>query len=397
MKKYFLFFIIIAGVVIFYNNRKSLLPEQISKDINSNLENNVIHPKENVSTNIDLTNVPENTYLFINSDMLKLLQTSLPVGSKILIKDYLGSFDYPSSAKIIATENDIKYLFTQYYSGGAHCCTVIEAYHFDANAGVYKFIDSYSFDGEDLEMKYPFKIDKRIEYFYSPYAAGGDIPCPGSNYIQKLHIIDNAFTFKAKGNVKIMEDCFQNYFTQNSIPEIANAGYDDGSREAVVNFLNDIYSINKNLGRIQELYFTYFPDVADKQSLWFEIKSNLTNLPSEFKKDNKQNEVYTVSSISQDNNISSLDCEELMSLVIDNGDFIEELNSSEMNSSALSHVVLYEYEGTNYVIAQYSTSSKRYIYCDISISDWNYFIENANNSYGASFDEYLDKDNCSCD
>ena len=68
-----------------------------------------------------------------------------------------------------------------------------------------------------------------------------------------------------------------------------------------------------------------------------------------------------------------------------------------MNSSALSHVALYEYEGTNYVIAQYSTSSKRYIYCDISISDWNYFIENANNSYGASFDEYLDKDNCSCD
>lgn len=94
--------------------------------------------------------------------------------------------------------------------------------------------------------------------------------------------------------------------------------------------------------------------------------------------------------------ISSLTCDELMELVIDEGDRVEVLDDSDLNSSALDYVALYEYDGTYYVIADFTSSSRRYIYCDVSKSNWNNFTDNPDNSFGSAFDDYLSSYTCSC-
>ena len=110
--------------------------------------------------NVTLNNVPESTILVVDQQM----STSLSVGTKIFLKWYLTETGFPSFAKIIKTENNREYLFTQYYSGGAHCCVVLEAYQFDQATNGYRYLTNYSFDGDLISMDYPFEVSDRIEY-----------------------------------------------------------------------------------------------------------------------------------------------------------------------------------------------------------------------------------------
>ncbi|MBP6234509.1 MAG: hypothetical protein KA536_00140 [Saprospiraceae bacterium] len=89
-------------------------------------------------------------------------------------------------------------------------------------------------------------------------------------------------------------------------------------------------------------------------------------------------------------------CDELIKLVVDDGDKIQSLDASDMNSSALDYIALYEYDGSYYTIVEFTSSSKKYIYCDINKSDWNNFISNDQDSYGGSFHTYLSNSTCSC-
>ena len=96
------------------------------------------------------------------------------------------------------------------------------------------------------------------------------------------------------------------------------------------------------------------------------------------------------------NNRTITSCTELKHLVMDSGDKIESLDDSDMNSSALEYIALYEYDGSYYIIVEFTSSSKKYIYCDINKSDWNNFTSNDQDSYGESFQIYLRNSTCSC-
>ena len=197
-----------------------------------------------------------------------------------------------------------------------------------------------------------------------------------------------------------MEICFREYFNQTNMPELNKDGEDDGSRETVVNFLNDIYSINNDIGTVFNIYDKYFPYTRDKHQLWFEIKSRLTGLPSEnlpnsnFVPESAPSFQPSFTSSTNTPDISSLTCDELMELVLDDGDRVEVLDESDMNSTALNYAALYEYDGTYYVIAEFTSSRRRYIYCDVSKSNWNNFTDNPNNSFGSAFDDYLSRYKC---
>ena len=112
--------------------------------------------------------------------------------------------------------------------------------------------------------------------------------------------------------------------------------------------------------------------------------------------DNSENIEVVKNNYSTQPDISSLSCDDLMYLVMDNGYRIQSLDASDMNSSALDYIALYEYEDTYYTVVEFTSSSKKYIYCDVSRSDWDNFVDNDLDSYGESFDEYLNKSSCNC-
>jgi len=67
-----------------------------------------------------------------------------------------------------------------------------------------------------------------------------------------------------------------------------------------------------------------------------------------------------------------------------------------MNSSALDYIALYEFDGSYYTVVEFTSSSKKYIYCDVSRSDWDNFVDNDLDSYGESFHAYLNRSSCNC-
>ena len=95
--------------------------------------------------------------------------------------------------------------------------------------------------------------------------------------------------------------------------------------------------------------------------------------------------------------IGELSCHELLKLVKDEGYRKEYLDSSDMNSSALDFVALYEYDGVYYVIVEFTSSSQQYIYCDINKRYWDAFVENEEDSYGSGYYNYIRPNtHCGC-
>ena len=112
---------------------------------------------------------------------------------------------------------------------------------------------------------------------------------------------------------------------------------------------------------------------------------------AEYKNADQENEEAT-----DPTDIADMSCTEILKTVVDNGDLISDLDDSDMNSSALDYIALYEYEGLYYLVVEFTSSSKKYVYCDINYGDWNDFVDNAGDSYGESFHENLNYSNCNC-
>lgn len=75
---------------------------------------------------------------------------------------------------------------------------------------------------------------------------------------------------------------------------------------------------------------------------------------------------------------------------------IKSLSSGELNSSMLDYIAYFNLQDHYYLIVQFTSSDKQYIYCKIHTDDWNSFSNNVDNSYGKSFHKYLKKYGCNC-
>ena len=89
------------------------------------------------------------------------------------------------------------------------------------------------------------------------------------------------------------------------------------------------------------------------------------------------------------------DCDELLELIQNEGDRIQYLDDSDMNSTALNKASLYEYDGMYYVVIRFQDGNHDYIYCDIDLSYWNRFADNDEDSYGRGYQKWI-RPNTSC-
>jgi len=109
--------------------------------------------------------------------------------------------------------------------------------------------------------------------------------------------------------------------------------------------------------------------------------------------------------ISQITFSQTVDCNDLMKYVKENGKKIHSITSIQLiNSSWLSWIDAYEIEGKIVVIAKIkkdkiSLSSKEYIFCDINRRNWDNFslgIYDFGKSYGERFQKYIFNNQCAC-
>jgi len=90
------------------------------------------------------------------------------------------------------------------------------------------------------------------------------------------------------------------------------------------------------------------------------------------------------------------DCDELLEFIQNEGDRIRYLDDSDMNSTALYSVSLYEYDDIYYVVIRFQDGNHEYIYCDIDLSYWNRFADNVEDSYGRGYQNWI-RPYTSCD
>ncbi len=96
--------------------------------------------------------------------------------------------------------------------------------------------------------------------------------------------------------------------------------------------------------------------------------------------------------------LENLSCEKLLEIVTNNGDRKAKLNDSDMNSSALYYIELYEYQNVFYVVANFKNRKMNYIYCEIDMESWNAFLENSERSYGKGFQKWIkSSSHCGCE
>lgn len=368
-------------------------------------------PKDLIKTSLRIVGMPETEGVMTITEYID--------GMDLFIKN-------TEEFKLI-TIADIKEerLFLHYFSGGAHCCQILLAFKYNSALDVYEFLDEFSYDGDGVELEYPFKVNYRLEYFYCSYADGENINCPGSNFERHLYLVNDKFEFKSTGNYNAMKRCLINYLQTVTIPELSDNSnlthrslmFDNGERETIVNFMLEMFTINYDIYAIQEIYMTYFPNVTDKFELWEEIYEILLKngkiTPTEqfvtalikSRKDggsaateNWQSMPNIIPTNKFNKNASEelpTDCDELLELIQSEGDRIQYLDDGDMNSDALYKVELYEYDGIYYVIIQFQSGSQEYIYCDINKSYWNRFVDNDDDSYGSGYHNWI-RPNTSC-
>jgi negative regulator of genetic competence, sporulation and motility len=90
------------------------------------------------------------------------------------------------------------------------------------------------------------------------------------------------------------------------------------------------------------------------------------------------------------------DCDELLEFIQNEGDRIRYIDDSDMNSTALNNVSLYEYDGIYYVVIRFQDENHEYIYCDIDLSYWNKFVDNDEDSFGRGYQNWI-RPYTSCD
>ena len=389
-------------------------PNNNSGSIGS-IDNNDINE---LSTPVYETNIQDDfgevSYHNASGDSLLLvnerMSTENITNSRIKISEYLGKMRFDSKASLLTLPSGYEVLFLHYFSGGAHCCSVLEAYIYNERLKAYELLDSYGYDGDMVELTHPFDVSNFIEYFYCSYAAGQDFNCASSDYSEKLYFEDNKFIFKATGTKEILVDCYLNYLRTNHIPEL-NDGQDLGEREKIANFFLKYYSLDPNLERVFSLYNSYFPRTRDKAILWSDLIDRL--IPKNERTKAISNQILAFNSRlaerviyrpanqlyynhPQERELDGLSCDELAELVQNEGNRSDYLTSGELDSEMLYSIELYEYLDTYYIVAVFQTGGT-YIYCDVSRSAWSNFKDNDYNSFGRSFQTYIAKEFiCNC-
>lgn len=231
--------------------------------------NNTKETGEIAGGDVILNNVPTNTMLVIDSNMT----TEVEHGDKINIVDYLEPLGFTSEAKKIQIGSGKEILLLRYFSGGAHCCYIYEAFTYDADNKSYRYIDQFYCEECSGELAYPIPYYEWMDYFYSAFAYGSEIKCPNAGYISSMHLIDGKFVAKVKGKIKVLELCFIEFCNTATIPELNENGDDDGTRESVLNLLYRIYTLGpKDIEALKKLYLSHFPSVKDKEPLWANIE-----------------------------------------------------------------------------------------------------------------------------
>lgn len=343
------------------------------------------------------------------------------------ITDYVsGQSNFTPEFKLITLpDSNSERLFVQYFTGGAHCCTRLQMYKFNSVVNAFEYLDEYSYDGESAEIEYPFRVNYGIEYFYTAYANGGFIDCPESKFTRYLYVVNDKFEFKSTGNYNAMKRCLIIYLQATKIPELSdNSGqtdrsfmFDNGERETVVNFMLEMFTLNNEIGLLQDIYMKYFTNVTDKQELWEEMSAillkngmihpteQLVNALVKSRKEESitqekwQSSPNTLSRNTFNSNTSDelpSDCDELLEFIQNEGDRIRYIDDSDMNSTALNNVSLYEYDGIYYVVIRFQDGNHEYIYCDIDLSYWNRFADNDEESYGRGYQNWI-RPYTSCD
>lgn len=382
---------------------------------NGSFDSNVEPEMETPIYNSEISdNYGEVTYHNMSGDSLllvseRMLTDNLP-NSRIKIAEYLGKMRFDSEANLLSLPSGNEVLFLHFYSGGAHCCSVIQAFIYNDRLKAFELLDSYGYDGDMVELIYPFDVSNRIEYFYCCYAAGQDFDCYSSDYSQKLYFENNKFLFKASGSKEILVRCYLNFLQTNQIPELSN-GEDLGEREKVANFFLKYYSLDPNLETVFNLFNTFFPQTSDKAKLWVDLVDRL--IPEDERTSEISRQILgfnsRITSIVRFNSpiqprrntsiepeLENLSCDELTELVQNEGNRIDNLSPSELDSEMLYNVDLYEYKDTYYIIADFQRGGT-YIYCDINMGAWSSFKDNDYNSYGRSFHAYIAKAfRCNC-
>jgi hypothetical protein len=324
----------------------------------------------------------------------------------------------PEFKLLTLPDSKFERLFIQYFTGGAHCCTNLQAYKFNTGVDAFEYLDEYSYDGDAAELEYPFKVNYSIEYFYTAYANGGFIDCSESNFARYLYLVNDKFEFRSTGNYNTMKNCLVNYLRSVDIPELNERSnttdrtlmFDNGERETVLNFMLEMFTLNNDIDLIQDIYMNYFSNVTDKQVMWDEISlillkngkinptEQLVNTLVKSRKDkniaqgNWQSSSTIITTNTIINNTSDglpSDCDELLELIQNEGDRIRYLDDSDMNSTALNNVSLYEYDGIYYVVIKFQDGNHEYIYCDIDLSYWNRFADNDEDSYGRGYQNWI--------
>lgn len=343
------------------------------------------------------------------------------------ITDYVSEqTDFEPEFRLLTLpDSKTERLFMQYFTGGAHCCTRLQMYKFNSDLDAFEYLDEYSFDMGPAVLEYPFKVNYRIEYFHTAYAYDDSIHCAESKFTRYLYVVNDKFEFKSTGNYNAMKRCLINYLQTTTISELADnynskdksLMFDTGEREAVVNFMLEMFTLNNDIGLLQDIYMKYFSNVSDKQELWDEISTILLKngkihpteqLVNALVKSRREESIAqdkwqtTPNTISRNTFNSNApdelpsDCDELLELIQNDGDRILYLDDSDMNSTALNNVSLYEYDGIYYVVVRFQDGNHEYIYCDIDLSYWNKFVDNDEDSYGRGYQNWI-RPYTSCD
>lgn len=338
-------------------------------------------------------NIDSNTIIFISQEQMKTYELK---SNKLILKEYANklcpnNLNWVEVKKINIPEISQDVLFIQYFSGGAHCCYGVQSFR-HSDDGTFKYVDEFGGDGDLIELEYPFKVKNSSSYFYCSYATHFDYACEDAKYREKIYI-DKNYQFYSKyfGDKLNQYNCIKNYIKNVKFPDL-NDGQDGGEREKLLNLLTEYYNLGGTFNEIHQLYNS-IEYVEDKRNLWIEI----------FKYLNKQNTYtdqeillrYPISenlNIKLADNINSInidtDCEELMKTVIHNGDEIDELLEEELNNSeALNYIALFKYNSKYYAIVEFTSSSKRYVYCDLTKSNWNNFKDS--DEYGEAFHQFI--------
>ena len=119
-------------------------------------------------------NYGEVTYHNMSGDSLllvseRMLTDNLP-NSRIKFAEYLGKCDLILKPIYFHYHQETKYYFCISIQARAHCCSVIQAFIYNDRLKAFELLDSYGYDGDMVELIYPFDVSNRIEYFYCCYA-----------------------------------------------------------------------------------------------------------------------------------------------------------------------------------------------------------------------------------